>query len=79
MLLRGLPFDDPDRIVSIGSLDARGRRLGVSRLDFIDSARPPRSYSGLTMFMGAGVNVADEGQARPSSSAAPTSPPTRFR
>ena len=36
VLLRGLPFDDPGRIVSIGSLDARGRTLGVSRLDFID-------------------------------------------
>ena len=36
VLLRGLPFDDAGRIVSIGSLDARGRNLGVSRLDFID-------------------------------------------
>ena len=59
VLLRGLPFDDPDRIVSIGSLDARGRNLGVSRLDFIDIREAARSYSGLTMFMGAGVNVAD--------------------
>jgi len=63
VLLRGLPFDDPDRIVSIGSLDARGRNLGVSRLDFIDIREAARSYSGLTMFMGAGVNVADEGKA----------------
>ncbi|MBZ5559188.1 MAG: ABC transporter permease [Acidobacteriia bacterium] len=63
VLLRGLPFDDPDRIVSIGSLDARGRNLGVSRLDFLDIREAARSYSGLTMFMGAGVNVADEGKA----------------
>jgi putative ABC transport system permease protein len=63
VLLRGLPFDDPDRIVSIGSLDARGRNLGVSRLDFIDIREAATSYSGLTMFMGAGVNVADEGKA----------------
>jgi len=63
VLLRGLPFDDPGRIVSIGSLDARGRTLGVSRLDFIDIREAARSYSGLTMFMGAGVNVADEGKA----------------
>ena len=62
-LLRGLPFDDPDLIVSIGSLDARGRNLGVSRLDFIDIREAATSYSGLTMFMGAGVNVADEGKA----------------
>jgi predicted permease len=63
VLLRGLPFDDPGRIVSIGSLDARGRNLGVSRLDFIDIREAARSYSNLTMFMGAGVNVADEGKA----------------
>jgi predicted permease len=63
VLLRGLPFDDPSRIVSIGSLDARGRNLGVSRLDFIDIREAARSYSNLTMFMGAGVNVADEGKA----------------
>jgi len=63
VLLRGLPFDDPGRIVSIGSLDARGRNLGVSRLDFFDIREAARSYSGLTMFMGAGVNVADEGKA----------------
>ena len=63
VLLRGLPFDDPSRIVSIGSLDARGRNLGVSRLDFIDIREAACSYSNLTMFMGAGVNVADEGKA----------------
>ena len=62
VLLRGLPFDDPGRIVSIGSLDARGRNLGVSRLDFLDIREAARSYSSLTLFMGAGVNVGDEGQ-----------------
>ena len=35
-LIRGLPFDDPDRIVSLGSMDARGRNLGISRDDFRD-------------------------------------------
>src|SRR4029077_13368150 len=63
VLLRGLPFDDPGRLVSICSLDARRRHLGVSRLDFLDIREAARSYSGLTMFMGAGVNVADEGKA----------------
>src|SRR5918996_1472707 len=32
VLLRGLPLDDPDSIVSVGNLDARGRPAGVSRL-----------------------------------------------
>ena len=36
VLIRGLPFDDPDRIMSIGSRDARDRDRGVSYLDFED-------------------------------------------
>jgi putative ABC transport system permease protein len=63
VLIRGLPFDDPDRIIALGNLDARGRPLGVSRLDFNDIREAARSYSGLTMYMGAGVNVSDEGRA----------------
>jgi predicted permease len=63
VLLRGLPFEDPDSIVSLGNLDARGRPLGVSRLDFLDIREAARSYSGLTLFMGASVNVSDEGRA----------------
>jgi putative ABC transport system permease protein len=35
ILLRGLPFERPDRIVALGSLDARGRPTGVSKLDFL--------------------------------------------
>ena len=30
VLIRGLPFDEPDRIVSLGTRDARGRDGGVS-------------------------------------------------
>jgi putative ABC transport system permease protein len=63
VLLRGLPFDDPDRIVALGNLDARGRPLGVSRLDFLDIREAARSYSALTLYMGASINVSDEGRA----------------
>jgi putative ABC transport system permease protein len=63
ILIRGLPFDDPDRIVAIGATDARGRPIGVSRLDFIDIREAARSFSGLALFMGAGVNVSEEGRA----------------
>jgi hypothetical protein len=41
VLLRGLPFDEPDRIVSFGSIDARGRQLPVSRPDLDDCATRP--------------------------------------
>src|SRR3954449_11250936 len=62
VLLRGLPFDAAGRIVSIGSLAVPSTHLGASRLDFIDIREAARSYSGLTMFMPAGINVADEGK-----------------
>ena len=36
VLIRGLPFDDPDRIMSIGTRDARDRDRGLSFPDFQD-------------------------------------------
>jgi putative ABC transport system permease protein len=62
VLLRGLPFNEPDRIVALGGTDARGRPVGVSRLDYLDIKEAVRSYSGLTLILGANVNVADEGR-----------------
>jgi putative ABC transport system permease protein len=63
VLLRGLPFDDPDRVVAMGMTDARGRPLGVSRLDFNDWRDASRSFSGLALILGATMNVSDEGRA----------------
>jgi putative ABC transport system permease protein len=68
VLIRGLPFDDPDRILAIGSYDPiRKRDLGSSYLDFKDWAGATRSFTGLTAFTGATMNVSDEGR-----------PPERF-
>src|SRR4029079_4383759 len=36
VLIRGLPFNDPDRIVLVASRDARGRDRSASYLDFQD-------------------------------------------
>src|SRR6185295_4260830 len=37
VLIRGLPFDDPERILALNSRDlARNRSIGVSYLDFKD-------------------------------------------
>jgi len=60
VLLRGLPFDDPDRIIALGSTDARGRQLGISRLDFQDWSDAARSFSGLALFLGAPMNISEE-------------------
>src|SRR5712692_4006255 len=63
VLLRGLPFDNADQIISIGMTDSRGRQLGVSRLDFNDWRDAARSFAGLTILQPAPMNVSDEGRA----------------
>ncbi len=62
VLIRGLPFTHPDRIVALGGTDSRGRQLGVSRLDFADWRDGARSFSGLAIFSGSTMNVSDEGR-----------------
>jgi putative ABC transport system permease protein len=62
VLIRGLPFDDPDRIISIGMTDTRARQLGVSRLDFADWREQARSFAGLSIIQGSPMNVSDEGR-----------------
>src|SRR5918993_1164017 len=59
VLIRGLPFDEPDRIVALGATDARGRQLGISRLDFQDWAAA-RGFSGLAVFLGAPMNISED-------------------
>ena len=62
VLIRGLPFDDPDRIIAISTTDLRNRQLGVSRLDFNDWRDSSKSFSGLALMLGTSVNVSDEGR-----------------
>src|SRR5438045_8980718 len=52
VLIRGLPFDDPDRIIAVGMTDPRARQMGVSRLDFNDWREQSRSFSGLAIVQG---------------------------
>jgi putative ABC transport system permease protein len=65
VLIRGLPFDEPERIMAIGSADPVRNRLemGVSYLDFLDWAEGATSFSGLAAHTGATMNVSDEGRA----------------
>jgi putative ABC transport system permease protein len=60
VLIRGLPFADPDRVVALGTTDPRGRQLGISRLDFQDWREGTRSFSGLAIFLGAPMNISEE-------------------
>ena len=62
VLLRGLPFSEPDRIVSLGMTDARGRQMGISRLDFLDWREASHAFSHLAMLQGASMNVSEQGR-----------------
>jgi len=61
VLLRSLPIADPDRVVQINAMDAKGRRQAFSMLDFRDLAAA-RSFSELTAYTGGTANVSDEGR-----------------
>ena len=64
VLIRGLPFDDPDRIMSIGERNmARGQDFGISWLDFRDLRDAQKSFAGVAAFNGTTMNVSDEGRA----------------
>src|SRR6476620_9005833 len=63
VLIRGLPFDDPDRIMSLGTRDARTRDRGVSYLAFRDWQAGTHAFTGMAAFQGATMNVSDEGRA----------------
>jgi predicted permease len=62
VLIRGLPFNDPDRIVVVVSRDARNRDRGASWADFEDWRRATRTFTGLSAFSGQTMNVSDEGR-----------------
>jgi putative ABC transport system permease protein len=63
VLIRGLPFNDPDRIMSITLRDGKDQDRGVSYLDFQDWRRGTRVFEGLAAFNGTTMNVSDEGRA----------------
>ena len=64
VLIRGLPFDDPERILALNSRDlARNRSIGVSYLDFKDWKGATQTFRSLAAYTGATMNISDEGRA----------------
>jgi putative ABC transport system permease protein len=60
-VLRELPFDDPDRLVSVGTWDARGRESGVSYQDYTDwRAMTRTTFTGLAAYTGSAVNLSGD-------------------
>lgn len=62
VLIRGLPFYEPDRIMSLWVEDERRRPFNVSERDFEDWQAEARSFSEIAAFLGAPMNVSDEGR-----------------
>ena len=64
VLIRGLPFNEPDQIMALNCWDpVRGRDMAVSYLDFKDWRAATRAFSALAAYTGNTMNVSDEGRA----------------
>jgi putative ABC transport system permease protein len=63
VLLRGLPFDNPDKILALGVMNARGQRNAVSYPEFGDWREQSQTMAQLAAMVGANINVSEEGKA----------------
>src|SRR5262245_30553694 len=63
VLIRGLPFEEADRIMYIGERDTRnGRNFGASWADFQDWRNSQKSFADLAAWAIGTMNVSDEGK-----------------
>jgi len=60
VLVRGRPFHEADRIMTVWTEDDRGRRLGTSELDYEDWREEARSFSDLAATLGSPINVTQD-------------------
>jgi putative ABC transport system permease protein len=64
VLIRGLPVDEPDRVLALNSRDlVRDRQMGVSYLDFKDWRAASKTFSLLAAYNFSVMNVSEEGRA----------------
>ena len=57
VLLRGLPFDEPDRIMWVDWRDTRGRTFGNSLQDFDDLQRSSKTFAGMSLVFNGSLNI----------------------
>jgi hypothetical protein len=57
VLLRPLPYPDPDRIVRVWEVSARGNHLSVTDPNFADWRRELRSFDGLAQYQSGPASV----------------------
>ena len=62
VLLRSMPFPNPEQLVVMLTRDTRGRQFGVSLADFDDWRSSSRTLSGLSLVFSGSFNVSDEGR-----------------
>jgi predicted permease len=64
-MIRGLPIDSPERILSIHARDGAGRwrGFGVSYLDFQDFRTATQTFAGLAAFSQSAMTLGDDGRA----------------
>jgi putative ABC transport system permease protein len=63
VIIRGVPFPDAERVVAIGTQDARNRQMGVSYYDFLDWREAARSFSDIALVAQPAFNVSEPGTA----------------
>jgi predicted permease len=61
VIFRGIPFPDPDRVVALGTRDARNRQMGVSYYDFLDWREAAKSFSDMSLMGQTTFNVSEQG------------------
>ena len=60
VLLRGLPFDAPDRILALGAVDNGGRQFGVSYTEFGDWQTQAQTVSPMAASLSSTINLSEE-------------------
>ncbi len=63
VLLRSLPFDEPDRVMWVGTRDGQSREFGVSTPDYEDWRRATRTFSGISIIFPTPMNVSADDRA----------------
>src|SRR5579864_3912658 len=62
VLIRSLPIADPDTVLQINAMDAKGRRQSFSLPDYFDVRDSARTFANLAAYTGGTANVSDEGR-----------------
>ncbi len=62
VLLRSLPFSNPEQIMWVGTRDNQARNLGISMRDFEDWQAAARTFSSMSFVFSGAFNVGDEGR-----------------